>query len=320
MVSTSGSVSGFFGVRSGSAGSRSSRSSSTRKRKKHLSAAVVRAWLETAGRRFCSSARNARRCVTFTSASSIPSACKYARHAETSRLYAEQVIGARRRSDAQKRRKSVSSLLVSPFTRPPLGSLPAPAGASTGVLRLTGLLRKKPWQRGFFHDRRETMLPTYANIGSYGNDDPARRRRLVLRVGRAAGRSRVARAAGRRRSRGRAGGELRGEGVRRPDGDGRPGGAAALPACRGRVPPDERLLGGEQGDVPGLRGRHPARRGALDRRGVPRRARDATARGLAGRDRRAPAAPGARAGRPPDHRRRRSHEVPRQGGERRREA
>ena len=35
----------------GSAGSRSSRSSSTRKRKKHFSAAVVRAWLETAGRR-----------------------------------------------------------------------------------------------------------------------------------------------------------------------------------------------------------------------------------------------------------------------------
>jgi hypothetical protein len=47
MVSTSGSTSGFCGVRSGSAGSRSSRSSSTRKRKKHLSAAVVRAWLET---------------------------------------------------------------------------------------------------------------------------------------------------------------------------------------------------------------------------------------------------------------------------------
>jgi hypothetical protein len=39
----SGSVSRFFGVRTGSAGSRTIRSSSTRKRKKHFSAAVVRA-------------------------------------------------------------------------------------------------------------------------------------------------------------------------------------------------------------------------------------------------------------------------------------
>ena len=52
----------------------------------------------------------------------------------------------------------------------------------------------------------------------------------------------------------------------------------------------------------------------LDVRGMQRLA------GSPRRDRRAPAAPGARAGRPPDHRRRRSHEVPRQGGERRREA
>ena len=73
IVSTSGSASRFFGVRSGSAGSRRSRSSSTRKRKKHFSAAVVRAWLETAGRRVAArSARNARRCVTFTSASVDP--------------------------------------------------------------------------------------------------------------------------------------------------------------------------------------------------------------------------------------------------------
>jgi hypothetical protein len=73
----SGSVSRFFGVLSGDAGSRTIRSSSTRKRKKHLSAAVVRAWLETAGRRFCSSARKARRCVTFTEPRSrIPSPCR----------------------------------------------------------------------------------------------------------------------------------------------------------------------------------------------------------------------------------------------------
>jgi hypothetical protein len=48
IVSVSGSLSRFFGVRSGSAGSRTIRFSSTRKRKKHLSA-VVRAWLDTAG-------------------------------------------------------------------------------------------------------------------------------------------------------------------------------------------------------------------------------------------------------------------------------
>jgi hypothetical protein len=43
IVSVSGSASRFFGVLSGSAGSRTIRPSSTRKRKKHLSAAVVRA-------------------------------------------------------------------------------------------------------------------------------------------------------------------------------------------------------------------------------------------------------------------------------------
>jgi hypothetical protein len=48
-LSTSGSASRFFGVRSGRAGSRSSCSSSTRKRKNDFSAAVARAWLDGAG-------------------------------------------------------------------------------------------------------------------------------------------------------------------------------------------------------------------------------------------------------------------------------
>ena len=52
-------------------------------------------------------------------------------------------------------------------------------------------------------------------------DDPARRPRRVLRVGRAARRSAPARAAGDRRGGRRARGELRGEGVRRRDRDGR---------------------------------------------------------------------------------------------------
>ena len=59
---------------------------------------------------------------------------------------------------------------------------------------------------------------------------------------------------------------------------------------------------------------------ALDRRGVPRRSRPATARGHVERDRGATAARRARAGRPADHSRRRADEVPGQGGERRGQA
>jgi hypothetical protein len=40
---------------------------------------------------------------------------------------------------------------VSFFIAPPLGSLAAPAGATLRTIRLTGLLRKKPWKRGFFY-------------------------------------------------------------------------------------------------------------------------------------------------------------------------
>ena len=63
-----------------------------------------------------------------------------------------------------------------------------------------------------------------------------------------------------------------------------------------------------------------ARRGAVDRRGVPRRPRAASASRARRRDRGAAAARGARAGRPADHRRRGADEVPRQGGERRGQA
>ena len=83
--------------------------------------------------------------------------------------------------------------------------------------------------------------PVDANMCSYaGSDDPPRRPRRVLRIGRAAGRQDAPREAGARRRRRRAGGELRGEGVRRSGrrwAGGRRGGSArtrssSRPGCR----------------------------------------------------------------------------------------
>ena len=105
-------------------------------------------------------------------------------------------------------------------------------------------------------------------------DDPPRRPRLVLCVGRAAGRSSPARPAGHRRRGSRARRQLRGEGVRRPDRDGRPSRPPPVPA-RGRRPAAHvGVQRGEQGRVPRLRRHDAAGRRAFDRRGVPRRARD----------------------------------------------
>ncbi len=147
-------------------------------------------------------------------------------------------------------------------------------------------------------------------------EHPARRRRLVLRVGRAEGRPAAARSSGDRRLVGRSRCELRGQGVRHPHRDERRAGAQAVPAGdRGRAA----LLGlqrSQQGDVPGLRRHDSRRRGHVDRRGVPRRARHAACLRDAARDRGAAAARRARAGRDPDHGRRRPDEVPRQGRER----
>ena len=123
----------------------------------------------------------------------------------------------------------------------------------------------------------------------------------------------------RRRGRG-PGGELRGEGVRRAVGDGRPAGAPAVPRRDRRLAADRRLPRREQGRVRPLRGHDAARGGAVGRRGVPRRARARADLGPTRRDRGAAAAPGLRAGRPADHRRDRADEVPGEGGERRGEA
>ena len=161
-------------------------------------------------------------------------------------------------------------------------------------------------------------MRTYVRVAR-GNDPPRRPRRL-LRVGGAARRPTAARAAGDRRGRRRARGELRGEGVRDQDGDGRPPRAPAVPARRGRPASHVGLLRGEQGRVRGVRGHDAARRRALDRRGLPGRSRARAPRGLADGHRRTPAPQGALRGRAPDHRRDRTDEVPRQGGERRGEA
>ena len=100
------------------------------------------------------------------------------------------------------------------------------------------------------------------------------------------------------------------------------GGRQAAPAVpardRGRAA-HVGVLGSEQGRVRGVRRHDAARRGPLDRRGVPRRRRAAARLGHADRDRGAAAPRRARAGRAADHRRRRAHEVPRQGRERRRQ-
>ena len=106
-----------------------------------------------------------------------------------------------------------------------------------------------------------------------GNEHPPRRPRLVLRVGRAAGRSPPAGPAGDRRGRGRAGGQLRGQGLRRAQRHGRGPGPAPVPVGDRGPAPHVGLLGGEQGRLRGVRRHHPAGGRDLDRRGLPRRRR-----------------------------------------------
>ena len=165
--------------------------------------------------------------------------------------------------------------------------------------------------------RAPTRMRTCVRVAPGG--DPARRPRRVLRVGGAARRPAAARPAGDRRRRRRAGGQLRGQGVRRAHRDGRrrPGGCARTRSwCRR-----------------GSSAYIAASRRCSRSSGTPRRwsrasrstRRSSTCAGCAvsrhaGRDRRAAAARRARAGRPAHHRRRGPHQVPGQGGQRRRQA
>ncbi len=147
--------------------------------------------------------------------------------------------------------------------------------------------------------------------------DSPRGPRLVLRVCRAARRSGSARAAGDRRRGRRARGELRGEGVRGADRYGRAAGAAIVPFSRRGAAANVGVYRREQSRVRGLRADDPAGRGPVDRRGFSRRARHGADCGNAARDRGAIAPRRAGARRPAHHRRRRAHEVPREGRERR---
>ena len=99
-----------------------------------------------------------------------------------------------------------------------------------------------------------------------------------------------ARPAGHRRRRRRARRQLRGAGGGRALGDGRAAGAAPLPRGDRRRAALDGLRRGQPGRVQGLRRTLAARRGPVDRRGLPRRARPRADRGLAGRDRRGAAA------------------------------
>ena len=102
-------------------------------------------------------------------------------------------------------------------------------------------------------------------------DDPACRRRFVLRVGRAAGRPQPPWPSRHRRGRRGACGQLRGEGVRYHHTDGRSPGAKAVPPGGRRSPADGCLQRGEHGAVRGVQRHDAVRRRAVDRRGVPRR-------------------------------------------------
>src|SRR3954452_16565468 len=159
-----------------------------------------------------------------------------------------------------------------------------------------------------------------ASAGGRGSHDPARGRRLLLCVGRTARRPGAPRQAGDRRRRSRPCRELRGQGLRRLHPDGRDAGATFVSAGDRRPPADGGLQRSERCDVRRVPRHHATGRGPVDRRGVPRRRRSQADRRHADRDRRPFARAGQRARWDPGHRRRRTHEVPRKGGDERREA
>ncbi len=157
-------------------------------------------------------------------------------------------------------------------------------------------------------------MRTYVRVSCSGID-PARRRRRVLRLGRAAGRSEAPGKADHRRRRRCHGGELRGARLRDPWRDGRRTGQAPLSPRGVRAAALLRLHGGEQGALRPVRSDRAAGRGHVAGGGVSRRPRAREDLRDPARDRRAAAVPGAGAGRAGGHRRRRPDEGARQDGE-----
>ena len=162
-------------------------------------------------------------------------------------------------------------------------------------------------------------MRTYVRVT--GRDDPACRRRRVLRVGGAARRSTPARAARDRRRRGRARSQLRGESLRRPDRDERRTGPPAVPTGDRRRRPGSpptprrarRCSACSTTRARWSKGSRSTRRSSMSAGCGDCRARPVEIAI-------APAARRPRSGRPADHGRGREDEVPRQGCERRRQA
>ena len=150
--------------------------------------------------------------------------------------------------------------------------------------------------------------------GSSVGHHPARGPGFVLRVGRAARRSRVAWPPGDRRRRGRAGRQLRGQGLRRAHRDGRPPGPPTVSARDRGAAADVGLFTGQRRGVRGVPRHHTDRGTAVGGRGVPRRRRPVAGRRaprsqIAARLR----ARGPRPRRAAHHRRHRADQIPGQG-------
>ena len=144
--------------------------------------------------------------------------------------------------------------------------------------------------------RRLRPMRTY--VRARGGHDPARRRRRLLRLGRAAGRPEPARAAGGRRAGRRDGRELRGQGLRRSRRHAHQAGPPPLSGHRGRPLPVRRLRGRQPGALRGLQAHRAGGRGPFDGGGVSRRSRARPHPGLAARGRVSLARGGPRRGRP----------------------
>ena len=157
---------------------------------------------------------------------------------------------------------------VGPLTSivaPAMSILRTPSGAGALGLKVTGAAPSGESEHMFDY--------CGADGAGRSGDDPPRRPRRLLRVGRATARPDAARPADRRGRRGGAGGLLRGAGMRRARRDGRVAGPPAVPGTAVRRRPLPRVPAPRRPRSWTSSGTSPAGRAGLDRRGVPRRGR-----------------------------------------------